>query len=114
MSCFAIVIDTLSGGGAEQVMLRLASSITALGHAVKFIVINPIVSHAIPDDIELTFVCNSEARRGLKWTYYRRMANELQKILDELNARQPIEAVISNLPETDRVTVHLRGYPFFH
>ncbi len=114
MSCFAIVIDTLSGGGAEQVMLRLAATLIAQGHKVKFIVINPIVSHSIPHDIELIFVREPGLSRGWKWLYYRRTAKELQKILDDLNAQQPIAALLSNLPETDRITRHLRGYLVFH
>jgi glycosyltransferase involved in cell wall biosynthesis len=114
MSCFAIVIDTLSGGGAEQVMLRLAATLIAQGHKVKFIVINPIVSHSIPHDIELIFVRKPGLRRGWKWLYYRRTANELQKILDDLNAQQPIVALLSNLPETDRITRHLQDYLVFH
>lgn len=114
MSCFVIVIDTLSGGGAEQVMLRLASTITAMGHCVKLIVIRPMVSHKIPDGIEPIFVHGAEKQRGLKFLYYRQTANDLKKILDGLNTTQPIDAVISNLPETDRITRHLRGYRVFH
>ena len=114
MSCIAIVIDTLSGGGAEQVMLRLASTMISEGYEVKFIVINPKVSHAVPDNIELIFVRDRGTARGRKWTYYRRAAEELQKVLDSLNEQQSIDAVLSNLPETDRITRHLHGYKVFH
>jgi len=114
MSCFAIVIDTLTGGGAEQVMLRLASALIELGHAVKFIVIRPLVSHTVPEIIEPVFVHGTDQSRGIKWFYYRRTAQKLQMILDKVNADQAITAILSNLPETDRIARHIKGYRVFY
>lgn len=114
MSCFAIIIDTLSGGGAEQVMLRLASTLINQGHQVKFIVVNPVISHSVPKEIALIFVHNADYVRGFKLTYHKRTAKKMQKILDQLNHQQPIDALISNLPETDRITHYLHNYKVFH
>lgn len=109
-----IVIDTLSGGGAEVVMLRLASTLNTMGHDVALIVINPIISHQMPENINITFVNPAGTKRGIKYFYYRRTAKALQKMLDELSKNQPIHAVLSNLPETDRITRHLKRFPVFH
>jgi glycosyltransferase involved in cell wall biosynthesis len=114
MRNFVILIDTLSGGGAEQVMLRLATAFIEQGHQVKFIVVTPVISHRIPKNMELIFVHDEEHTRGFKLTYYKRTANKLQKILDKLNSFQPIDALLSNLPETDRITHYLHGFHIFH
>lgn len=114
MSCIAIVIDTLSGGGAEQVMLRLASALISRGHHVRLVVVNPIISHSIPQGVQLSFVYKSDTPRGWKLTYYRRTAGVMQKILDELNKQQKIDALISNLPETDKSVQYLERYPIYY
>lgn len=110
----AIVIDTLAGGGAEQAMLRLASTLITMGHDVKLIVIKPIVSHQVPDNIQPIFVHPAGGKRGIKFLYYRQTANALQRILDKLDQQHAIRAVLSVLPETDKITRHLQKYPVFH
>lgn len=108
------MIDTLSGGGAEQVMLRLAEKLMALGHSIIFCVIRPVVSYEIPHPIKPIFIYDSGVHKGIKYFYYRRTAHKLQNILDRLNAEQPIKAILSNLPETDRITRHIKGYRTFY
>lgn len=109
-----IVIDTLSGGGAEKTMLRLASTLIDLGHQVRFIVISPIISHAIPDNISLEFVYDAKIKRGFKALYYFKTAQKLQGMLDKINSETPIDAVFSVLTETDRITRYIKKYLVFH
>lgn len=109
-----IVIDTLSGGGAEKTMLRLASTLIEMGHQVEFIVISQVVSHAIPENISLQFVYSDKIKRGFKALYYFKTAQKLQGMLDEINSRTPIDAIFSVLTETDRITRHIKKYQVFH
>lgn len=51
----AIVIDSLSGGGAEKVMLTLAKGLQARGHEPHLLVLEPAVEHEVPVDIPLHF-----------------------------------------------------------
>lgn len=95
-------------------MLRLAATLKEMGHNVKLIVISPRVSHQVPDNLNITFVNEAEQKRGIKYFYYRRTAKSLQTLLDKINQTQPIDAILSNLPETDRITRYLTRYPIFH
>lgn len=108
------VIDSLTGGGAEVVVLRLASVLTALGHSVRLVCINPTVSYSVPANIKVFFVNKTNTKRGIKYFYYHRTAAVLQKMLEELNRILPIHALVSNLPETDRIVQYFSKYPVFH
>lgn len=109
-----ITINQLGGGGAEKVVLRLASTLVAMGHLVKVIVIRPIVFLEIPDNVEVIYVHKPNTKRGLMCVYNRRTAIKLQRMLDQLSEQKKIDAVFSNLPETDEITKFIVGYKVFH
>ena len=46
----AIFIDSLGGGGAEKVMLTLASGFKAKGHQVHFFLLEPRIEYADSND----------------------------------------------------------------
>jgi glycosyltransferase involved in cell wall biosynthesis len=108
------VIDSLAGGGAELVVLRLISALTSLGHNVRLVSINPTVSYSIQADIKVFFVNKASVKKGIKYFYYRRTAVALQEVLEDLNKMQPIHALVSNLPETDRIVHYVNKYPILY
>ena len=48
------VIASLSGGGAERVMVLLANKLSSLGYRVNIITFSPGLAYDLDDDVELT------------------------------------------------------------
>ena len=110
----AIVIDSLAGGGAEKVMLRLASALQELGHDVNFIVINKIISHSLPENISPIFVNDTSKKSKLPFWQAARSAYRLQRILDSIRDTVGLDAVLSNLPQTDRIVRRINNHRVFY
>lgn len=47
MKNICLIIDTLGGGGAEKVVITLATTLSNLGHHVHVIVLNNIISYNV-------------------------------------------------------------------
>lgn len=106
-----IVVDSLTGGGAEQAVLRLVSALIGLGNKVRLVSINPQVSYAVDSKIEVFYLNQPTTKKGIRYFYYRRTARALQKLLDQWSKQSPIHALLSNLPECDRIVQYVTGYP---
>jgi glycosyltransferase involved in cell wall biosynthesis len=52
----ALVVTNLRGGGAEAAMLRLAAALAGRGHRVRLIVLEHLIEHEIPRELELHVV----------------------------------------------------------
>ena len=102
------MIPSLAGGGAEKVVLRLGEGLSRQGHHISIILLHPKISYPVPENIDIR-ILKTQKKKGLnKLTYYWRASRELQNIIDNKNKADPIDLVISNLPEMDRVTRYLR------
>ena len=105
----AFIIDNLSGGGAERVVLTLAEKINDLGHEALVITLSEGQEHPIPAGVTVV-QAPEPARLPAKLRQFKRHAQSLQKTLDQLHRQKPIDLLISNLPRTDRIVKHIRGY----
>ncbi|MGR9036447.1 MAG: glycosyltransferase [Gammaproteobacteria bacterium] len=102
------LIPSLAGGGAEKIILRLAEGLSNQGHKISIILLHPQISYRVPENIDLQ-ILKTKKKKGLdKLTYYWRASRELQSIIDNKNKVSPVDLVISNLPEMDRVAWYLR------
>jgi glycosyltransferase involved in cell wall biosynthesis len=96
------VIDGLSGGGAERIVLRLAGHMTGLGHTVALAILRDHQALPMPEGVELIRAFDTSPRRFRKMGEIRRRA----RILDRhIAGRGPWDLVISTLPQTDRIVV---------
>ena len=109
MKRIVFIIDSLSGGGAERIVLTLASTLNHIGHEGIILTLSNDVEHEFPEQIRVITapeppkVLGNLGRR-------KRHAAELQKQLDQLHNEAPIDLIISNLPKTDRIVKYTRGY----
>jgi len=94
---FAFVITNLAGGGAEKVVLTLASGLAGRGHDVDVVLLERRIEHKIPEGITPTCL-TEKAPRG--WLGKRYLAWRLARYL-----AQPVDLVISALPFANEVAI---------
>ncbi|MCF1429262.1 MAG: glycosyltransferase, partial [Shewanella sp.] len=98
----AIAIDSLAGGGAEKVMLTLASSLIELGHEPHLLVLQNHCHHEVPANIPVHF-CFNENEKNLDSFW--RLSGSVQKLkhfIAEVEARVgKFDLFLSNLDKTN-------------
>jgi glycosyltransferase involved in cell wall biosynthesis len=100
----AIIIDSLAGGGAEKVMLTLASELVNQGHCVSFFSLKNTADYEVPSNIKLIFPLKSYSGRVRGWFNRRSLANMLKaSIQAEEQAQGEFDLVLVNLYESYRL-----------
>ena len=103
----ALVITNLRGGGAEMAMLRLSAALASRGHRVRLILLENIIEHEIPSQVEVHIV--TPGRAGLSKGLIGRTGAVIR--LRRLYRRLGLGAdclTISTLPFTDQVVAAAR------
>lgn len=94
------VIDGLSGGGAERIILRLAGHMADLGHSVALANLRDRLDLDLPAGVEVIRAFDTSPRRFRKVGEVRRRARVLDR---HLSGRGAWDLTISTLPHTDRI-----------
>lgn len=97
------IIDGLSGGGAERIVLTLAEAIAQQGHTVTIVSLRNECAYSIPEGIRYLVV--EDRYRGLFWrqTEIKRRARVLDRALAHHFSGKKIDLAVSHLPKTDRI-----------
>lgn len=98
MANIAILIDSLAGGGAEKVMLTLASTLLRAQHKVYFFCLKNTVAYDLENDIEVIFPLN-EYKKSLRGYGKRKQQAALVK--------KSIAEIESNIGQFDLVLINL-------
>lgn len=107
---YALIIQNLSGGGAQKAMIRLAIALQARGHEVHFIVISSGGSYEVESDIQVHRLFRADGRK-FGGSFGKFLAvRRLRQLHRRLAGTGPFDAIISTLPYTDHV-VHLAKLP---
>jgi glycosyltransferase involved in cell wall biosynthesis len=107
MKSILLIVDSLSGGGAEIVVIRLALAFQKKGHNVNIIIFKPLIEHALNESINIINL-NINKSHGFKGIFFRmKCVKQLKKAITEIEKVSPIDVIISNLPETDRVVNYI-------
>jgi glycosyltransferase involved in cell wall biosynthesis len=100
----AIVIDGLTGGGAERVMITLASELVSQGHHVTILSLSNRCDYAIPDGIT---VCYLFSHKASKVDRFWRVKSSIAKLEDwfmkEAQKSLPFHLVLSNLDRSNNL-----------
>lgn len=100
----AIFIDTLSGGGAEKVMLTLAKGWLSLGHNVHFFLLSNRTEYSIPNDIHVHALSNGSHRKLIKWWRVKKTAKKMQLLMQQVeNQFGQFELKLANLDPSCKV-----------
>lgn len=97
---FVFVITNLAGGGAEKVVLTLATGLTARGHDVQIVLLENRIEHVVPEGLRVVSLTEKAphgwlGKRFLAW----RLASQITSMPD---------LIVSTLPFANEVTILAR------
>ncbi|WP_395339086.1 glycosyltransferase [Ningiella sp. W23] len=100
----AIIIDSLAGGGAEKVMLTLATEMVSQGHQVTFFSLKNTTQYVVPSNIGLEFPLASFNGRVRGWLNREKLAGMLQKSVNDVErVNGTFDLILVNLYESYRL-----------
>ena len=102
--CF--IIDSLSGGGAERVVLNLSKAMIELGNTVHIIILENKISYDISiDSISIHIVTENRRLSGNKFWNKILLARKLKVMVNNLVKKHgQFDLVVSNLEDSDRTS----------
>ncbi|KAB2644485.1 MAG: glycosyltransferase [Verrucomicrobia bacterium] len=102
------LIDGLSGGGAERILLNLAAEMVQQNHQVTIISLRDDQAYPIPSGVD--YILLEDHYRGPFWrqTEITRRARTLDRFLDSFFLNKKIDLAVSHLPKTDRIVAASR------
>ncbi|MFC3095999.1 glycosyltransferase [Alteromonas sediminis] len=105
---FAIHIDNLVGGGAENVMLTLARALKEKGHSAHFFLLNQAIGYAIPDNLPIHVLCPQDRLSKIAGFFRVRASAKLleEKVTAVEQACGKFDIHIVNLDATTAVLSH--------
>ncbi|GLP95585.1 glycosyltransferase [Paraferrimonas sedimenticola] len=96
-----IVIDSLSGGGAEKTMIRLAQVLVNKGHSVHFIPINSSQDYPVPDSIGVSPLTDISSTKTTTMGNLGRFRAQLKALIGQLSQQRPFDLILSNLENSN-------------
>jgi glycosyltransferase involved in cell wall biosynthesis len=98
-----MIIDGLSGGGAERVVVTLAGAMADRGHHVTLVSLRPEQDYLLPDNVEYLLVKDQYSGPLRRQSEILRRARTLNRVLQKRFGDRPFDLALSNLPKTDRI-----------
>ena len=104
----AIYIDSLSGGGAERVMLSLSSQMQQEGHEVHFFLLEKVIDYVLPEQLNVHVLNQPHRRTKATGIFHiKRTANAMVHLVNDIeNKIGPFDLHLSNLDSTNQVLHH--------
>ncbi|TYK67413.1 glycosyltransferase [Colwellia echini] len=100
----AIVIDGLTGGGAERVMLSLASELVVQGHSVSLLSLGNRCDYSIPEGIKMSYLFNHKASKVDRFWQIKASVSKLEEwFTQQENQGKAFNLVLSNLDRSNNL-----------
>ena len=110
----AIAIDSLAGGGAEKVMLTLASEFTQMGHEPHFLVMTDDVAFDISDTLPVHVCFEKKDKDFNRFWNLSPAVNKLKSKISQVEASVgQFDLFLSNLDKTNRLMTKTQVSPLF-
>jgi len=104
MKNIAIVIDSLSGGGAEKVMLTLSAALIKLGHHVSLLSLSGEKDHLIPEEVDLEILFPHDRTNADRFWRVNSSVSQLEAWFGESkNTHGKFDLVLSNLDKSNNL-----------
>jgi len=104
MKNIIIVIDSLSGGGAERVMISLATELVKQGHKLTILSLSNRCDYDVPNNIAVACLFNHKASRVDRFWLIKSSVKRLESwFRDEKIKNGPCDLVLSNLDRSNNL-----------
>lgn len=100
MKNICLIIDTLKGGGAEKIVMTLASALIKLGARADVIVLSNRVDYSL-EDIDFRVHIIEKKKHPIRFIQWKKRAADLHKKINELNIKYDL--FISHLSSADEI-----------
>ena len=116
MKNFCFIIDSLSGGGAERVVLNLAKAIDNLGNKVHIIILENKISYELNDEPFLLHILTSDRILSSNKFWNKVLLSRLlkKKVADIENQYGVFDLIVSNLEDSDKTSSMARLDNLYH
>lgn len=102
------LIDGLSGGGAERVVVTLAAGMAKEGHDVTIVSLRSECAYPLPEGVHYHVVEDRYHGPFRRQTEIGRRAHALDRALAKIFHEKKIDLAVSHLPKTDRIVAALK------
>ena len=114
MKNIAIVIDSLTGGGAERVMISLASALIRQKHSVTLLSLSNRIEYTIPDAIKVYCLFDHKATKvDSFWLFNKSLAKLEAWFANEQEQHRKFDLVLSNLDRSNNLLAKSTIDPVF-
>ena len=110
MKHIAIVIDGLTGGGAERVMISLATEMVAQGHTVTILSLSNRCDYLVPEGIHVCYLFDHKASKVDRFWQIKASVAKLEAWFADVERQQgkPFDLVLSNLDRSNNLLAKSR------
>ena len=110
----AIVIDNLSGGGAEKVMLTMAAALHRIGHQPHLLLLQNKGEYQVPENIPF-HICFKSTEKNLVSFWKRKLSvKQLEKFIKETESKYgKFDLFLSNLDQTNVLMTQCNLTPLY-
>jgi len=104
MKNIVIVIDSLSGGGAERVMISLATELVQQGHKLTILSLSSRRDYDIPKNITVDYLFNGKASKIDRFWRIKSSVRRLESWFSNAQVNtKPFDLVLSNLDRSNNL-----------
>ena len=118
MKNIAIVIDSLAGGGAERVMISLATELVKQGHLVTILSLSNQCDYSIPNEITVDYLFDHKASKVDRFWNIRASVAKLEAWFEQkaLQSNKPtaFDLVLSNLDRSNNLLTQSHITPVYY
>lgn len=104
MKNIAIIIDSLTGGGAERVMITLATELVEQGHKVTILSLSNRCDYSVPNDIKVCYLFDHKASKVDRFWQVKASIAKLEAwFFDNEQKNLAFDLVLSNLDRSNNL-----------
>lgn len=104
MKKVAIVIDGLTGGGAERVMISLATELVSQGHSVTILSLSNRCDYEIPEGIKVNYLFDHKASKVDRFWHLKKSTAKLEYWFERETIKTgTFDLVLSNLDRSNNL-----------
>jgi glycosyltransferase involved in cell wall biosynthesis len=104
MKNIAIVIDSLTGGGAERVMISLASELVSQGHQVTILSLSNCCDYTISEGIKVSYLFDHKASKVDRFWRLKASVTKLEAWFENVKKQSnEFDLVLSNLDRSNNL-----------